>query len=35
MDKWPTNPKHSGIKEKLRKFDDLIELDLLIEQITE
>lgn len=34
MDNWPTRPQHYEIKQKLRKFDDLIELDELIERIS-
>ena len=34
MDNWPTKPDHFDIKEQLRKYDDLIELDELIERIS-
>lgn len=34
MDNWPTRPEHFDVKEKLRKFDDLIELDELIDRIS-
>jgi len=34
MDNWPTRPDHFQIKERLRKYDDLIELDALIEKIS-
>lgn len=34
MDNWPTRPDHFEVKEKLRKFDDLIELDELISRIS-
>lgn len=34
MDNWPTRPDHFEVKEKLRKFDDLIELDELIGRIS-
>lgn len=35
MDNWPTRPDHYAIKERLRKYDDLIELDHLIEEVSE
>ncbi len=34
MDNWPTRPDHFEVKERLRKFDDMIELDELIERIS-
>ncbi len=34
MDNWPTKPDHFQIKERLHKYDDLIELDELIERIS-
>lgn len=34
MDNWPTRPEHFAVKEKLRKYDDLMELDELIERIS-
>lgn len=34
MDNWPTRPEHFEVKEKLRKYDDLIELDELIDRIS-
>lgn len=35
MDNWPTKPDHFAVKERLRKYDDLIELDQLIEAVSE
>lgn len=34
MDNWPTRPEHFAVKERLRKYDDLMELDELIERIS-
>ena len=34
MDNWPTKPELFAVKERLRKYDDLIELDQLIETVS-
>ena len=33
MDNWPTRPDHYEVKERLHKYDDLVELDVLIDKI--
>ena len=35
MENWPTKPDHFAVKERLRKYDDLVELDQLIESVSE
>lgn len=35
MDNWPTKPEHFAVKQRLRKYDDLIELDQLIEAVSQ
>ncbi len=35
MDNWPTKPEHFAIKQRIRKYDDLVELDELIETVSE
>ena len=35
MENWPTKPDHFAVKERLRKYDDLVELDELIETVSE
>ena len=35
MNNWPTRPEHYEIKERIRQYDDLIELDELIQRITD